>query len=478
MIEAIDAHANFSPVISWSINLLLSGVDELVSDTAVAISSISSSTILSPTYSNQTVAFNQNINTTSDVFYLTYYQSFSIVENNTINITPDLPWSYSGSTYISFSLGAYQSSIIPSWIIINSSTGLLSITSPEVEKDTNFIFFINSSVNGVSGYVKKLVNITIKKWIALNWLKCSGSSNLEWTKCDSGYSQNSGTWSKFYRFKLNKFIEKDLSSTIYAINNMTISLISSTSLITIITSLMNKAAMASLWSMINQLQIFYLLLLTRAYFPDDVKSVIKGMKIALCFYIYIPIKRIEVYKSFLSNFNFELIDLLLSSVEINSNSTIFNTDPFLVLLALTVSFHLCIFLLNIYFLRGAEEESRKWWTKWWKLLASRIYNFMTFGYHIRHLLEISQYFLISSLYEIYYFNASSSFRQTSLIFSFGVVMIFLIIILFVLYLSLSSYKIQKLFKIYLHNIINFILKVKACINRILNNWILSMNLDL
>ena len=68
----------------------------------------------------------------SDVNFLTDDQSFSILENRTSELTPDLPCSISGSTSITFRLVGFKKSRVPDWIYINSVTGKLIVYAPVV----------------------------------------------------------------------------------------------------------------------------------------------------------------------------------------------------------------------------------------------------------------------------------------------------------------------------------------------------------
>ena len=65
-----------------------------------------------------------------------------------------------------------MTSTVPSWVAINSSTGALTITAPEVSSDAEFSFYIVSSVSGIPDPIKKLIKLTILNWSVSNWQKC------------------------------------------------------------------------------------------------------------------------------------------------------------------------------------------------------------------------------------------------------------------------------------------------------------------
>ena len=54
-----------------------------------------------------------------------------------------------------------MSSAAPAWVVIDSSTGMLNVTAPTVSADTEFDFYIDSNISGVSQPIKKLIKIII-----------------------------------------------------------------------------------------------------------------------------------------------------------------------------------------------------------------------------------------------------------------------------------------------------------------------------
>ena len=80
-------------------------------------------------------------------------------------VTFDLPCSSSGLTLISYSLESYLSSV-PSWIQINSTSGELNITSPFVSEDSEFSFYIGSTINGVANPINKIIKLTVINCLA------------------------------------------------------------------------------------------------------------------------------------------------------------------------------------------------------------------------------------------------------------------------------------------------------------------------
>ena len=143
-------------------NTLSAGTNDIISETGVTIGAAISVTISYGTYTNQSVTYVQGATTISDVYYQILTESFSVVEGNSASFNPSLSCSFHGTTSISFSLSSYGSSAIPSWVSINSNTGVLTITaSPSVSLNTEFVFYVTSTVSGVASPVHKLIKLTV-----------------------------------------------------------------------------------------------------------------------------------------------------------------------------------------------------------------------------------------------------------------------------------------------------------------------------
>ena len=108
--------------------------------------------------------------TNSDAYFQVVTQAFSISESTASTQTPNLSCSFSGSTSIIYSKSSYNGAIIPSFVSIDSATGVLTITSPSVSSSTTYSFYIDSTVSGMSEPVQKIINLTVKKCTVSNCL--------------------------------------------------------------------------------------------------------------------------------------------------------------------------------------------------------------------------------------------------------------------------------------------------------------------
>ena len=192
-------------------------------------------------------------NYTSDVYFQTQDQSFSILKNSYVQITSNLPCSSSGSTAISYSLVEYNGNLIPSWASIDSSSGVLTLNTPDVSSDTEYNFSVSSSISGTSTLVLKHIKLSVQMCIVVNWSKCSKTNRLYWDTCNSGYNISSG---------LCYLPKPKIESKIEPNNEKTFSIVLQvfawiTLVICLISSYMNPSSISSFWSMVSQLQLFF-----------------------------------------------------------------------------------------------------------------------------------------------------------------------------------------------------------------------------
>ena len=193
--------------------------------------------------------YNQISFVTSDVYIQSYTQAFSIIESTNKTLIPNLSCSISGSTSIAYSLSSYNGAIFPLFVSIDYATGVLSIAAPSVSNSTDYSFYIISNITGVTSPVQNFIKLTVKKCTPSNWQLCSATDSSICTNCNTGYSLNSGSCS----LKESE-TAKSLSSSGQAAVGASVGL-------WFVSSLLNAASLASLWSMINQTQIFLDLIL-------------------------------------------------------------------------------------------------------------------------------------------------------------------------------------------------------------------------
>ena len=381
-------------------DVLPSGSYDVVTETGMpALASPLSSSFSQIAYPNQSYIFISNYAT--DVYYLTDSQSLSVIEKTSSKVLPDLSCSLSNSTSIVFSLGSYNNENAPSWITVDANTGFLTINSPEVDQDTSYSFYMNAVITSVSQQIQKPIKLTVMNWT---------------------------TWG---------------SQTAKVLSITVISIVAIVFIISSISSVINLLSGSSIWSLINQVQLFFLLLLTRAYIPDDVRLVITGLKFTLNPPYYLSFSSITAYSSALNKFDFELSNNSLSYVGVSSDSSVYNLSPFIVTMLAMLAVHLAGLVLSKLLAKCRTDWKWGWLIKFLKWVTGKLFNFLTFGYYIRAMLEMNQFLFICSVYEVYSFNASQLFRVISLGFAMLIFAAWIVNSVFVFYLSASFYSVDE-----------------------------------
>ena len=99
--------------------------------------------------------------------------------------------------------------------------------------------------------------------------------------------------------------------------------------------------------MVNQLQLFFLLLLTKAFIPESVKSVIGGANSAMMNpFEYIPFLDSKKYGEVFEKFNFPLNNPTLKPFKIKSVSTFYNSFSIMLGVFYIILFHVALFLVR------------------------------------------------------------------------------------------------------------------------------------
>ena len=437
--QSIILISDFSSV-AWSITALSAGTDDIVAQSGITIAAPDVSfTPAIVTYTNQSVTYNFVTSTISDVYLQINAQAFSVSESTTSTQAPDLSCSSSGSTSIVFSLNSYNSAIVPSFVSINSTTGVLSISAPSVSSSTNYSFYITSTISGISSPVQKIINLTVKKCTVINCQICTIIDSSICATCNSGYSLSLGSWN-LINIQPTQPIQQvtSISETAKLLSTANQIIIGVIVLISAGSSLTNLSSMASLWSIINQVQILFLLFLTGAFIPEDIEAVITGPSICLNPFSFLQLKTNANY-SFASNyFNFGLENKNLEKFEIKSDSTIVNMTFFLLSIIIIWILHFWIFLTQ----KLLAKESK---LNFWSYLLSCIHWFLqklmelfTFALYIRIILESNQFILIAWVSEMYQFNFNETKRKFSIIIAFMILIAWIALIVITILFTLSN----------------------------------------
>ena len=401
-------------------------------------------------YSNQSTTYvpTTSADYTSDVYFQVQSQSYlAIVENTYIEYSPDLPCSSSGSTSITFSLAGYNGGSVPIWLAIDASSGTLKVTAPSVTTATDYTVYINSQLSGVTDPVQKQINIRINKWTASNWAKWTATSSTICAVWNTNFELTAGNWlsqsntsnnssNNSSNSSSNNSNESSIaSSTINSINIVTKSSVSTTTVAVVISSIIGTSSLASIWLMINQLQMFFLILFTGVYFPDGIIEVITGSKILFFPFPSIPFRNFKFQSSLINYFQIDQSNSILERIGVESESTLINIYSFACSLILVVLIHLSIAI--VFKVTACLETSIccKLLGKWIRFIISKLFYFLTFGYYIRNFIETFQYMLISSISEVKRLEFNTKSRVLSFAISIILILIWVIFAIFSLIMS-------------------------------------------
>ena len=219
---------------------------------------------------------------------------------------------------------------------------------------------------------------------------------------------------------VNNAASKDNYSS--SISSSSVSVISSASItaisiVTVSTSFISGCSPQSLWSMINQYQLFMLFPMIGVYIPEEVIHFLQGVSFWLFNFSFISLSKLGIYEKFVSFFDWKSNSSYLSSIGFDSVWMIINH---LMLVAILFSF--IIFHLVILILFKAFKTKSNCWAK----LIKYIFMLFTFTIYIRIIIESVLAVLLTSFNEFYIHDLSDGSKVLSFIISAILVLILII----------------------------------------------------
>ena len=278
----------------------------------------------------------------------------------------------------------------------------MTIESPNLSSDRKYSFYLNSAISGYANPVQILKTLVISK----------GTSP-----------------------------ETSIDQTAYVVSAVVGSAIGAAITYLLFKSLTNASSIVVVWIAFEQLQMFLLLLLIKVFIPKEIRTVIKGLDFASNIYEYVPFKNLGLYPSFLKSFEFELTNPALTDLGINYNSTFANMYSAIVSFIFMIILYLLMLLLKM--LWSKRRENQSCWRIFANKVIEKILKIMIFDFFIRNSLEMSQFVLVSTSNEIYYLNISSLPRIISMIISLLMIVAFVWIVVIIIRLTFSSYKLDE-----------------------------------
>ena len=307
---------------------------------------------------------------------------------------------------------------------------MLTLNTPDVSSDTEYSLSISSSISGTSTPVLKQIKLSVQICKVVNWNKWSKTNTSYWDTCNSGYNLDSGLC-YLSKSKIEPNIGRIFSIVLQVFAWITL-------VICLISSYMNPSSISSFWSMVSQLQFFFLLLLTKSHTPLDVVETITGAKFALNPISILHLQDAEEYKSVFQGIYFDLTYPEFRWLDIKSESTLYNILPLLIFISLTVIVFMLISFLNWLFERLRIQNKWSRIVRVFKWLDNIKIKIFKVSMYIRLTLMMNLYILISITNEINTFNLSNSLRIISLLFTIWLMFCLLFLIGVTLSLALTS----------------------------------------
>jgi hypothetical protein len=369
----------------------------------------------------------------SDVVYQLDDQEYLEVTFGRIVKAPfTLPYSSSGITPVVYSLtGSY-----PSWISIDSATGVVTADTSQATIGTTYTFQIGTAVSvGTTWTQIKTVRMKVVQCINPGQItiKCTDCNDLyasRWGKCIYGYvvSTIDGTC-----------VEKDpsLLAKIALTSNQVAGGIGIT--LAGVISLMNLTTPFAMWMIANQIQLLMLLLLTGAYFPPLIVKILTGSNY-MCFSLsVIPLATINIFKSIYSLIGFDQSNEQLYEMGLDSGSALATNLMFFISIISIIVIHLLVLLTPKWKKKDFESKQRERLRK----MRKWIVDFFEFAIYIRLTIEAYQFMLLSSVYSIKMFESATTKQLVSLIFAFFVFVLWVAFLIFCLFVLLNSESITR-----------------------------------
>ena len=120
----------------------------------------------------------------------------------------------------------------------------------------------------------------------------------------------------------------EVSPTAQTMSSSTQAASGASSIATLVVAIMNLSSMAAIWSIVNQFQLFILLLLTKTPFPDDVKAMILGNGFMQFDSSIIPVTKIPKVLEFENLIDAEQPNVYLKTIGIESRISLKNNLGF------------------------------------------------------------------------------------------------------------------------------------------------------
>jgi cysteine-rich repeat protein len=237
------------------------------------------------------------------------------------------------------------------------------------------------------------------KWI------CNGGTQTTPDKCEkwiSGYTHNEDH---------SKWIVMDLSAAGQVMQAATGAVTAGSTFSNLLSSFFSQSSPQSAFSSINQIQLLLLLLLVKAYLPDEVVLYLRSISSSLISFDF-NLERVFGFSIIYDYFDVEQPDKRLELLHLESGSTIINILETIIIILSISAIHVWIVLPAHLFISKKLKEG------FIRRIARGIFKLFTFSIYIGYFFEAYLILLMVSFSETNRFKTSSSNDFNSLFSAF------------------------------------------------------------
>ena len=366
------------------------------------------------------------------------YQQLTLSTNSSGLIPLDLTCSVNGLTIISSTLVIYPGNSLPAWVTLNSVGNSLVINTNGTNSGTTSTFYVTSTISSYS--INKMITLKVNDWSDTNWTIWEALDYKDCKTCKSQFSLKlDPSLSGNYWVKQSSSSSNSSSSTNTSVSNNSYSsettasqAIAGTAIgVSMVLSMWNLNVPQGLWMTLNQFQLILLLLFTKSNIPEKVVNYLSGLKGTTCSLNFIPFKDIPVIDQLMDSFDYNLRINELSYFGLFSGSTLVNN-----LSIVWVFIILAVFLIIIVIATPKVKAKLSSKPKIIKIIDN-IYQFFAFSIFIRLFMQSSQFIMIWSISEMYFWYDNGTYKILSIIASI------IVCILLWLLIGLSAYNFHR-----------------------------------
>jgi hypothetical protein len=169
-----------------------------------------------------------------------------------------------------------------------------------------------------------------------------------------------------------------------------------TAIITISMSLASLSSPAALWTMAHQMQLLLLLILTKKYFPDDVKAVLLSNDFMLFDWSFIPCAKIPLVNLAMDAIDSEQENVYLETIGLESRSGLVNFISVITVILFLVALHVCILFIPKLKVAFENQKCRIRINK----LKIHLCELFKFTVYVRVVFEAFQHLLLCTFSEV------------------------------------------------------------------------------